>query len=126
MQAPRLDMDVLRLTSAVTFRLPRHMTASKQLAFNMDPSMAISPFLTAADTIILENLLHDVDIGGNPSSETLNDVDQAALDRVIGLSDETSNDFESTVFTGWDIKDLHLPSIIIHAIVQPYVRWAQT
>jgi len=88
--------------------------------------MAISPFLTAADTIVLENLLHDVDIGGNPSSETLNDVDQAALDRVIGLSDETSNDFESTVFTGWDIKDLHLPPIINHAIVQPYVRWAQT
>jgi hypothetical protein len=82
--------------------------------------MAISPFLTAADTIVLENLLHDVDIGGNPSSETLNDVDQAALDRVIGLSDETSNDFESTVFTGWDIKDLHLPSIINHAIVQSY------
>jgi hypothetical protein len=85
----------------------------------------IDPSLTRADIIVLENLLHDIQDSGDhhvPSDE----IDQAALQRVIKLSNETSSDFESTVFTSWDIKNIHIPPIINHAIIQPYIRWAQT
>jgi hypothetical protein len=85
----------------------------------MDP--IVDPFLTRADTIVLENLLLDVHGSGSDTKD-----DAAALERVIGLSDETRGEFESTIFTAWDIKDIHLPPILSHAIVQPYIRWAQT
>lgn len=84
----------------------------------MDPT--VDPFLTRADIIVLETLLLDVHVSGSDTVGAL------ALERIIGLSDEKSKDFESTVFTGWDIKHIHLPPIVRHAIVQPYIRWAQT
>jgi hypothetical protein len=85
----------------------------------MNPT--IDPFLTRADKFVLRNLLDDINDDGAKEG-----VDQAALDQVIGLSDETSSNFESTVFTGWDLKDIHIPAILDHTIVQPYIRWAQT
>jgi hypothetical protein len=88
----------------------------------MDP--IVDPFLTPADTIVLRNLLEDIHHAGDNEAKEASD--QAALAKVIALSDEKSTEFESTVFTGWDIKDVHIPAIFEHAVVQPYIRWAQT
>jgi hypothetical protein len=83
---------------------------------------SIDPFLTRADTIVLQNLLQDAN--GEPESK--DNSDRAALERVIGLSDEKSTDFQPTVFTGWDVEDIHLPPVFNRAVIQPYIRWAQT
>jgi hypothetical protein len=83
---------------------------------------AIDPFLTKADTIVLENLLQDA--AGNTRTNDHGRRNTAALERVIGLSDQTSDDFETTVFTSWDVKDLS--PALDRLLVQPYSRWAQS
>lgn len=87
----------------------------------------VSPFLTRADTIVLENLLQDVDDGEiTPSSDDKKHINQTALDSLLSLNDATSDRFESTVFTSWDQRDVRLPAFLDNAIVQPYIRWAQS
>jgi hypothetical protein len=80
---------------------------------------SIDPFLTPADAIVLQDLIRDA------SGETVVG-DQAALACVIGLNDEKNVDFQSTVFTAWNIKDIRIPRFFDQAILQPYIRWAQT
>jgi hypothetical protein len=82
----------------------------------------IDPFLPPADAIVL----HDLVRGISGETECKDDGEAAALAYVIGLSDEKSTDFQSTVFTAWDLKDIHLPTFLDRAILQPYIRWAQT
>ena len=58
----------------------------------------IDPFLTQPDTIVLKNLLQDIDDGEN------HDSNQIAVTLLDALNDEKSDDFQPTVFTGWDLK----------------------
>jgi hypothetical protein len=85
----------------------------------MAPS--IDPFLTPADAIVLQDLIRDA----SEEPECKDDGDQAALACVIRLSDEKSTDFQSTVFTAWNIKDIHITPFLDQVILQPYIRWAQ-
>jgi Fatty acid desaturase len=82
----------------------------------------IDPFLPPADAIVLQDLARDI----SGETEYKDDGEKAALAYVIGLSDEKSTDFQSTVFTAWDLKDIHLPTFLDRVILQPYIQWAQT
>src|ERR1700692_162835 len=83
---------------------------------------SIDPFLTPADAIVLQDLIRDA----SGETECKDIGDQAALACVIGLNDEKNIDFQSTVFTAWNIKDIRIPRFFDQAILQPYIRWAQT
>ncbi|KZP05744.1 hypothetical protein FIBSPDRAFT_1053934 [Athelia psychrophila] len=86
----------------------------------------ISPLLTPADAIVLGNLLEDVDEGKHfvaGAAHTSND--QAVLDRLNGFTDPASKDFETTIVTSWDQKDIHLPQFLQTYFLEPYTRWAQ-
>lgn len=93
----------------------------------MEASIKISihPQLTQADTIVLKNLFQDVNGAENiPDALSLND--KTPLDLLAGLSDENSNNFQPTIFTGWDKKDLlGIPDALHKNLLQPYVNWAQ-
>ena len=59
--------------------------------------LPIDSFLAQPDTIVLKNLFQDIDGG-----ESYDD-DQKAMNLLAALNDKTSDVFEPTVFTGWDI-----------------------
>jgi hypothetical protein len=83
---------------------------------------SLDPLLTPADAIVLQTLIRDA----SGETKRKDDGDQAALACVIGLSDENSTDFQPTVFAAWNIKDIRVPLFFDQAILQPYIRWAQT
>ena len=85
----------------------------------------INPQLTRADTIVLNNLLQDIN-GAKPAPDTIKYDDKTAIDLLSGLSDETSSMFQPTIFTGWDEKDLlGIPDTLHKNFLRPYVKWAQ-
>lgn len=49
--------------------------------------------------------------------------DQAAIERLLAINDASHDDFQPTVFTGWDEKDL--PQWLNRYVVQPYVGVAK-
>ena len=85
----------------------------------MAPS--IDPYLTTADTLVLKNLLQDIDRLG----QTAHGNDQTTIDHLTALNDEKSDRFEPTVFATWDLKDIHIPYTLDQYLLQPYIRWAQ-
>ena len=88
--------------------------------------MVSQPFLTTADVIVLSNLLEDVDEGKHfVAGDADNSNDQAAWERLNGLTDPASKHFEPTIVTSWDQKDIHLPAFIRKNVFQPYSLWAQ-
>lgn len=46
----------------------------------------------------------------------------------MGLNDPASQDFEPTIFSSWDMRDLksRLPPAVYQYMLLPYVSWAQT
>lgn len=85
----------------------------------MEASM--NPFLTQADTIVLKNLIRDID-----GTEDTSHDDKTSIDLLKGLTDETSQSFQPTILTGWDQKDLlGIPNVLHKTLLQPYVKWAQ-
>lgn len=85
----------------------------------MAPS--IDPHLTIADTIVLKNLLQDIN---GPEKITGHD-DKTTIDLLTGLNDQASDTFEPTVVATWDLKDLRLPDALRKGLLQPYIAWAQ-
>jgi len=91
----------------------------------------IDPALTEQDLVVLNNLFADIkerqeespsDKNANHSSEAGDDSTQAAIARLQALNDPESPDFEPTVFSSWDSKDI--PAIVNEYAVKPYARWA--
>ena len=90
----------------------------------------IHPFLTRPDLIVLNNLSRDIrkaDKSKQPllpdgPKEELTD-DKTTIQLLSNLNDENSEDFQPTVFTGWDPKDI--PKPINRFLVQPWSRWAR-
>ena len=97
------------------------------------------PFLTQPDLMVIKNLsedIHKAELSQNPNgpkedsgqdSEIIKECthdDETTLDLLNKLNDETSEDFQPTVFTGWDEKDI--PKPVNSFLVRPYTRWAKT
>lgn len=86
---------------------------------------SISPQLTQADTVVLKNLFQDLNGAESKSNATSFD-DKTSIDLLTDLSDETSDKFQPTIFTGWDEKDLlGIPDALHKNLLRPYVNWAQ-
>ncbi|KAI0111222.1 fatty acid desaturase [Nemania sp. FL0031] len=49
------------------------------------------------------------------------------IDTLVGLNDPASQEFEPTVFSSWDLKDLEsrLPPGVYQYLLVPYISWAQ-
>ncbi|KAI9786022.1 MAG: hypothetical protein M1816_008174 [Peltula sp. TS41687] len=82
---------------------------------------SIDPNLTTADTIVLKNLLQDIN---EPEKITEHD-DKTTIGLLTGLNDGTSDTFEPTVVASWDLKDIRLPGSICKGLLLPYIAWAQ-
>ena len=90
---------------------------------------AIHPLLTKPDIIVLQNLSHDIQqVELSPKLEKSNEDsvhdDTCTIDLLNKINDETSEEFQPTVFTGWDQKDI--PKPIYRFLVRPYLAWAKT
>ncbi|KAL8810543.1 MAG: hypothetical protein Q9200_002489 [Gallowayella weberi] len=91
----------------------------------------VQPFLTQPDLVVLSNLSRDIHTANRsePSLESQDDPktdlpdDKAAVQLLTNFNDETSENFQPTVFTGWDEKDI--PKPIQRYLVQPYTTWAK-
>lgn len=106
--------------------------------------MPSHPLLTQPDLIVIQNLSHDIhkvqlshassvskaDHGPDDSPLAADTVgvltndDKPVIAQLNNLNDATSDDFQPTVFTGWDDKDIS--KSINRFIVRPYTRWART
>ena len=82
---------------------------------------SIDPYLTTADTIVLKNLLQDID---GPRKDEEHD-DQRSIELLADLNNETGEAFEQTIVATWDLKDIHIPEVLQITLLQPYIRWAQ-
>jgi len=93
--------------------------------------MIVAPgqFLTESDTIVLTNLLNDVNSrtnAGETASASTTD-DDATIQALAGLGLATDSTFQPTIFTSWDRKDFtskYSTQILKHytAFVTPIVR----
>ena len=102
---------------------PARALANFSICCAMESSM--NPQLTQADTIVLKNLFQDIN-GPRTSSDPSDLDDKSSIDLLTALSDETSDKFQPTIFTGWDGKDLlGIPDALHKNLLQPYVKWAQ-
>jgi hypothetical protein len=82
--------------------------------------------LTQADTIVLKNLLQDISEHRATSAAGRTGHDnQTSVNLLTNLNDESSEQFQPTVFTGWDRKDLRIPDALNNGLLQPYITWAQ-
>lgn len=81
--------------------------------------------LTNADTVVLQHLLADAmapATTNNPTAKRDNGTYQLLAD----LNSPSRPQFEPTVFTTWDLKNLHVPIFMRDYILHPYITWAQT
>ncbi|KAG8627190.1 hypothetical protein KVT40_004673 [Elsinoe batatas] len=78
----------------------------------------IDPYLTESDLVILENLFRD-----KSKASTVDLDDAAALARLQALNDHSSPQFQPTVFTTWDEKDI--PVWLNKYLVRPYTNVAK-
>ncbi|KAI9734312.1 MAG: hypothetical protein M1834_002416 [Cirrosporium novae-zelandiae] len=80
-----------------------------------------NPYLTRADTIVLANLLQDIEEAGHPASpDGISYDDQTSMNLLAGL------DKEPTVFTGLDQEGLGRFKSLGNISLQPYITWAQS
>ncbi|KAL9096034.1 MAG: hypothetical protein Q9165_001556 [Trypethelium subeluteriae] len=82
---------------------------------------SIDPYLTRPDHVVLDSLFHDVQYPFNDHGST--SIDKDAIAQLQALNDEKNVDFQPTVFTTWDEKDL--PPFVNHYFVKPYTMWAK-
>lgn len=90
-------------------------------------SITLSPLLTQSDIIVLENLKQDIKEAGTEvisGSEKPNGDDQATIQSLSGLTDVENENFQQTIFTGWDQKDFS--KTIDRWLIKPYAAWAET
>jgi phosphoinositide-3-kinase regulatory subunit 4 len=93
--------------------------------------MPPAPFLTKADALVLENLLQDVSspqvvTARKREKGTTATTDETTIKKLDSLNDETSDNFETTVFSSWDPEHYSkLPKPLNDYLLQPYIRWAQ-
>ncbi|KAK4126860.1 fatty acid desaturase [Parathielavia appendiculata] len=114
--------------------------------------LVFSPELTIPDTLVLRNLADDIarhrqtkesiklegDEGYLSASSTSQhesctkygisaERDAADIDKLNGLNDPNSEDFEPTVISSLDLRDLRarLPAVVYDHVVQSYITWAQ-
>lgn len=80
--------------------------------------------LTSADNIVLSILAEDVDGKAHlDGREIETSKDQAAMNVLAKISDEDSDEFQSSPFSSWDEEDLNAWFRVV--IVKPYVAWAE-
>ncbi|KAK4992413.1 hypothetical protein LTR50_001172 [Elasticomyces elasticus] len=108
---------------------------------NLYPS-TMDKYLTQADKVVLQNLAREplcqaasTISESNTSSTTVPNVtadeknalpasnDNTDIECIRALNDEMSPDFQPTVFTTWDEKDL--PPALRNYLIKPYVRFAR-
>ena len=101
----------------------------------------INPYFTQPDTVVLENLLRDVehDVRSNlTKSETglspelieryadkecgEYEHDKRSISQLKAYNDPASDEFSPTIFTSWDEKDI--PCFLNHYLCKPYARIA--
>ncbi|WYZ34578.1 hypothetical protein EsH8_I_000854 [Colletotrichum jinshuiense] len=116
-------------------------------------AFVVSPELTVQDVVVLQNLIDDISryesaVDGDEgyvSQESLDKDKKSTSDESIscrgvsaqrdaidirklkGLNDSTSEDFEPSVFSSVDLRDLpsKLPAVIHDHVILPYVAWAR-
>ncbi|KAK7453150.1 hypothetical protein CaCOL14_005005 [Colletotrichum acutatum] len=116
-------------------------------------NLIVAPDLTVHDTIVLQNLIDDIERyndkhlaptdgdEGYASQESLGEKskddepcrgvstqrDAKDIRKLKGLNDATSQDFEPSVFSSFDLRDLphKLPAVIYQNVVVPYVAWGR-
>ncbi|KAK1982936.1 fatty acid desaturase [Colletotrichum cereale] len=117
--------------------------------------LTVSPDLTVQDTIVLQNLIDDIkrydDKHLAPADRDEGYVSQESLDeksnrddepcrgvssqrdardirKLKGLNDAAGHDFEPTVLSSVDLRDLpaKIPAVLHRRVVLPYVAWART
>lgn len=80
--------------------------------------------LTFADTIVLRSLAEDIDEKTDLYVKKADAFkDQAAMEALLKISDEDSDEFQSSPFSSWDESDLNIWVRVV--IVQPYVTWTE-
>ncbi|KAK4100485.1 fatty acid desaturase [Parathielavia hyrcaniae] len=114
--------------------------------------LVLSPELTIQDTLVLRNLADDIArhqhtkptlkvegdegyLSAGSTSQEASDTkygisaerDAADIDKLSGFNDPSSEDFEPTVISALDLRDLRarLPAAVYDHVVQPYIVWAQ-
>jgi hypothetical protein len=96
----------------------------------MDKHIVFDAHLTPADRIVLEDLAQDVRNGLTPAKNSSKEngapsaTTTAACALLDGLNDPSSVDFEPTVFTSVDLRDLQLPKIVDRWLLRPYIDFA--
>ncbi|KAI1827580.1 fatty acid desaturase [Xylaria intraflava] len=118
-------------------------------------SIIVSPELTPSDLLVLKNLARDIPSHpppttrkstgvpatpvlksrkltangglGHSASERSGDQNARDVATLVGLNNPTSQDFEPTVFSSFDMRDLksRLPSGVYRYLLLPYISWAQ-
>ena len=91
---------------------------------------SINPFLTQSDLIVIDDLAHDIGKARklepprhSIGPEEVVTYDKTTVQLLRNLNDESCDDFQPTVFTGWDPKDI--PKPISRFLIQPYTTWAR-
>ena len=124
--------------------LPSTVLKSRLLAKTTIMLRPSHPLLTQPDLIVIQNLsddIHKVQLShastvskADPSQDdspldadtvgVLTHDDKIVIAQLNNLNDAASEEFQPTVFTGWDDKDI--PKSINRFLVRPYTRWART
>ncbi|KAI9816016.1 MAG: hypothetical protein M1827_002008 [Pycnora praestabilis] len=87
---------------------------------------SISPELTEADIIVLQNLANDIDSTNRSTTAGKADRDdETSIGLLAELTDKKSDKFQPTVFTRWDLKDIATPNVANQSPLQSYIRWAE-
>ncbi|KAI0449567.1 fatty acid desaturase [Xylaria acuta] len=119
-------------------------------------SIILSPELTPSDRLVLESLARDIrnhrpasnidtgestgthtppvlklkhangDADHEPCNRPAGDRDKGDIATLRALNQPKSQDFEPTVFSSWDVRDLksRLPPAVYQHILTPYMSWA--
>lgn len=97
-------------------------------------SAVLNPNLTAADAVVLANLLQDIQdstadghLAHPPTRTEVDQVGHEATQRDISIlqaqNDSTSSEFSASPFTTWTNEDI--PDVLARYVVRPYVKSAQ-
>jgi hypothetical protein len=108
----------------------------------MDPETFIDPNLTRADLIVLNDLLYDVDatkkkklskqskngaVAGHREKTNIEaeDEDDETVQKLDAMNDPAAPEFEPTVFSSYDLKDLQQHPRIYRYLLLPYINFAR-
>ncbi|KAK0385368.1 hypothetical protein NLU13_7844 [Sarocladium strictum] len=101
--------------------------------------------LTPADRIVLETLADHIQnsqssqdgkakrrvsstgcSASSSDSEQMADLSESNVQKLKALNNPKSPDFELSAFSGFELRDLKLPSYIDQFLLQPYIAWASS